>query len=577
MSRRHHWTRASISRSKSLQKYAEYYSWELGNAVDPVQANIASVKVVTGSDAFNEALLKEKPRWDAAVTWKLMGCLLLGCFCQTVNGYDGSLFGGLSANKEYFLDFFHGSVDGEWQAINSAMYQIGGVVALPFVGPAIDTWGRKVGMLIGTFLIVLGAVINGTSSYRDFPGNVEQLKGGRFLLGFGNSIASAAGPIYVVETAHPAWRSVITAYCNTFWFTGSILASGACRGALNLTGNVSWTLPVYLQMFFPGLICLFAWFIPESPRWLFVSNKRTAAMETLTKYHGYGNPDSAWVKLQIAEYEEYLSLDGADKRWWDYRALFGTRSSRYRIACNCVFAIFAQWAGNGALSYFMPAVLETSGYTDSIQQANINLGYACFQFVFALIGARFVDRAGRRPMMLFSMSCCCLLWACMTGTNSAFAASGETNQSAAKATVALIFLFGGFYSIGLTPLQALYPVEVLSFEMRAKGMAFSSLAVNASGLLNQFAWPISVARIGWHTWIVFCVWCAVQTVIFYVSRPCPPRRDCPLLTRSVVHDAGDEETHSRGARSHLRGPQPGQGVPETYQAGSRRRRHCAGC
>lgn len=457
--------------------------------------------------------------------------MLLGCFCQTMNGYDGSLFGGLSANQEYFLDFFHGSVDGEWQALNAAMYQIGGVVALPFVGPAIDTWGRRPGMLIGAFLIVLGTVINGTTSYRSYPENVEQLKGGRFLLGFGVSIVSAAGPIYVVESAHPAWRSVITAYCNTFWFTGSILAAGACRGGLELAGKVSWTLPVYLQMLFPGLICVSAWFIPETPRWLYVNNMRSQAIETLTKYHGYGNPESVWVKLQISEYEEFLNLNGADKRWWDYSALFKTRSARYRITCNVVFSIFAQWAGNGALSYFMPAVLETSGYTNSIDQANINLGYACFQFVFALIGARFVERVGRRPMMLFSMSCCCVLWACMTGTNSSFAASGETNQSAAKATVALIFLFGAFYSIGITPLQSLYPVEVLSFEMRAKGMAFSSLAVNAGALLNQFAWPISVARIGWHTWIVFCIWCAVQTVVFYFLLPETKKRTLEELDR----------------------------------------------
>ena len=46
------------------------------------------------------------------------------------------------------------------------------------------------------------------------------------------------------------------------------------------------------------------------------------------------------------------------------------------------------------------------------------------------------------------------------------------------------FIFGAVFSVGITPLQALYPVEVLSFEMRAKGMAFSSLAVNAGGLLS---------------------------------------------------------------------------------------------
>lgn len=104
---------------------------------------------------------------------------------------------------------------------------------------------------------------------------------------------------------------ILTAYCNTFWFTGSILASGAIRGAIVLDGNISWMIPVYLQMFFPGLIVLFAWFIPESPRWLYVNNKREKAVATLTKYHGYGNPDSAWVKLELEEYEQFLNMNGS--------------------------------------------------------------------------------------------------------------------------------------------------------------------------------------------------------------------------------------------------------------------------
>lgn len=161
-----------------------------------------------------------------------------------MNGFDGALFNGLLTNQD-FLDFFHGSNAGKWAAYNSAMYQIGGVCALPFVGPMIDFRGRRVGMAIGAWIIIIGAIVNGTTLYGD---SLSQLKGGRFLLGFGVSIVSAAGPIYVVETAHPAWRGVVTAYCNTFWFVGSILASGAVRGSMNLSGNITWQIPVWLQV-----------------------------------------------------------------------------------------------------------------------------------------------------------------------------------------------------------------------------------------------------------------------------------------------------------------------------------------
>lgn len=387
-------------------------------------------------------------------------------------------------------------------------------------------------MVSGALLIIVGTIINGLTMTNGHNG---QLKGGRFVLGFGVTIISAAGPIYVVETAHPAMRSIITAYCNTFWFVGSILASGAVRGGLNLVGDVSWALPVWLQLVFPTLVLIFIWFAPESPRWLYVHGKTQQAKDVLTHWHGLGNPESAWVKLQLSEYEEFLELNGADKRWWDYSALFKTRASRYRLACNVVFSIFAQWAGNGVLTYFLPAVLKTAGYTEDVEQANINLAYSCFQFAFALIGAAFVEKVGRRPMFLGSMAACTVVWIAMTIASSQFAASDNKNPDAAKATVAMIFMFGMVYSIGITPLQALYPVEVLSFEMRAKGMAFSALAVNAGNLLNQFAWPISLKAIGWKTYIVFTVWDAVQVVVFFFLLPETKKRTLEEL--DVIFEA----------------------------------------
>jgi MFS family permease len=172
-----------------------------------------------------------------------------------------------------------------------------------------------------------------------------------------------------------------------------------------------------------------------------------------------------------------------------------------------------RWAGNAVLTYFLGAVLDTAGYRKAVEQANINLGYSCFQFVFALTGSAFVDKFGRRPLMLTGMVGCAVVWIGMTTASGLFNESKDT--AAAKGTVAMIFMFGAVFSFCITPLQALYPVEVLSFEMRAKGMAFSSLAVNAGGLLNQFAWPVALQNIGWKTYIVFIVWCFCQAGIMY--------------------------------------------------------------
>lgn len=133
---------------------------------------------------------------------------------------------------------------------------------------------------------------------------------------------------------------------GNFRFVGAIVASGTARGAQVYSGNLQWLLIVWLQLLFSGLILIFVFFIPESPRWLYANNKLESATAMLTKYHGEGNPNSVWVQMQLKEYGEVLELNGADKRWWDYRALFNSRSARYRLACNCIISIFGQFAGN---------------------------------------------------------------------------------------------------------------------------------------------------------------------------------------------------------------------------------------
>lgn len=135
------------------------------------------------------------------------------------------------------------------------------------------------------------------------------------------------------------------------------MASGAARGSITYEGNTSWLIPLWLQIMFPAFVLMFAFFLPESPRWLYVNGKTEQAKAVLAKYHGEGNPDSEWVRLQLWEYETHLEMDGADKRWWDYRALFKNRSSFYRLMCNCLVALFGQWAGN---SEFYPQQCHTS-------------------------------------------------------------------------------------------------------------------------------------------------------------------------------------------------------------------------
>lgn len=171
------------------------------------------VRVVIGDEAFQQAMIKEPPRAFSRRALILYACSLLGFFASTTNGYDGSLFGTLLANPN-FRTFFGVQNVGIWPGIVTSMYQIGSVVAIPFIGPAIDTWGRRAGMFIGGFIIFLGVVIQGTCVMTHSTG---QFMGGRFMLGLGVGIIASAGPCYVVEISHPAHRGRITGLYNVFW------------------------------------------------------------------------------------------------------------------------------------------------------------------------------------------------------------------------------------------------------------------------------------------------------------------------------------------------------------------------
>ena len=90
---------------------------------------------------------------------------------------------------------------------------------------------------------------------------------------------------------------------------------------------------------------------------------------------------------------------------------------------------------------------------------------------------------------------------------------------AGNAFAALVFFFNAVFAFGITPLQALYPVEVLSFEIRAKGMAFSQVAPQAAMLINQLAYPVALKNIGWRLYIVFACWCPIRAFFVWLFIP----------------------------------------------------------
>jgi MFS family permease len=140
----------------------------------------------------------------------------------------------------------------------------------------------------------------------------------------------------------------------------------------------------------------------------------------------------------------------------------------------------------------MPVLLDTIGVKEQSTQLLYNAILNVISFIMATIGAHFVDRLGRRPVLLIGTSLFVVWWTLITVLTAIYAKEDNENLSGSRATIAFIYVFGITYSFAYTPLQALYPVECLSYENRAKGMGMYNLIVNIASFFNVTMLPATL-------------------------------------------------------------------------------------
>jgi MFS family permease len=234
----------------------------------------------------------------------------------------------------------------------------------------------------------------------------------------------------------------------------------------------------------------------------------------LIKYHGNGNPDSALVKLECEEIQHSLEAEAETRgKWWDYKILIKTRANRYRMWIIFLVAVFAQFIGGAVISYYLPSILETVGITSSSQQLLMNALNQIFSFSGGIVGAFFVDKIGRRPLLLWGIFLTGLVYIPINVL--AALSNGRISQASGYAFIAMIFLYGIVWSFSWTPLQALYPAEILSNDIRAKGIAADKFVASIASFINMYATPIALHNIGWKMYTVFLVLHFLHWVLMY--------------------------------------------------------------
>ncbi|RDX50831.1 general substrate transporter [Lentinus brumalis] len=436
---------------------------------------------------------------------RLYGCLFVAYLCSATNGFDANTFGGLSA-IETFTTYF--GITPSNQGIVAALYVVGNVAGCLFAGPCADKYGRRFGMALGSLICIVGVVMQATAR------TLGTFMGGRFVLGLGAVLVQTAGPAYVVEMAYPRYRGVLTGAYQTCFFLGTIASTWLEYGLNFVEGTPQWTwrVPLAVQAVPSVLVLAFVWFIPETPRWYIGQGHVDKARETLVAYHGDGDPSSAVVALELEEMLEVISAEGSDKRWWDFRDLFNSRSARYRTFLISCIAFFGQW-DLPPTSYYFPLMAKTAGITNARTQLLLNALQTPIMMAAALSGLRWMDKLGRRKLLITSsigMSLCVAVITSCTAQQAGRPVVGGVG-------IAFVYVFLVVFAFSWTPAQSLYPTEVLTFSTRAKGLAFMNLLVNVANVFNTYVPPVAIARASWRFYIFYILWDALGAVVIYLT------------------------------------------------------------
>ncbi|CAM1500635.1 Fc.00g097970.m01.CDS01 [Cosmosporella sp. VM-42] len=423
---------------------------------------------------------------------------------SSYQGFDGMIMNGLQLLPSWQEEFDY--PNGPILGLLNSIQTVGAMVALPFITPIVDKFGRRKSIFFGAAWTILGAVLQASS--KDIP----QFVIARFLIGFGLAYTVVGAPLLLAELALPKHRGAIISYFPTCWYLGAIVAAWVTYGTHKLDSSWSWRIPSLLQGI-PAIIQLFLiWFVPESPRWLISKGRGKDARDLLVKHHGNGDERNALVELEYQEIKESIESDSTVKSKTGWLDLVRTAGNRRRLIIVFFAGLFIEISGNGLVQYYLHSVLLSIGITNTTTQVTINGCLSIYNFVVASAAALFVEGVGRRRLFIIStagMFLAFILW-------TTFAALYTTRMTAGYGIGVLvaIFISNGFYDIGWTILWA-YPTEILAYETRARGVVLQTGIMHAFGFFGTFVNPIGLQSIGWKYYLAYVVYTFIELVVVW--------------------------------------------------------------
>ena len=266
--------------------------------------------------------------------------------------------------------------------------------AMLFSGRLSDKIGRKKLLIFVAFLYAISAILSAmTISY-------EMLYIARIIGGIAFGAALVLAPIYIAEisTAENRGKLVSLQQLNiVFGFFAAFLSNyffnkyNTQESAFLTDQNVwRWMLGVEFIPAFFYFILLF--FVPKSPRWLFLKGRFEEAKKVLNKIHGAerGSIEIAAIEKNILKDKNQSELKIKDLL---------KPSLRFILVVGLVVGVLQQITGINAVYFYATSIFKQTGIgTDAAFSSGVLL--STISVIFTFVAIYLIDRMGGRPLLL---------------------------------------------------------------------------------------------------------------------------------------------------------------------------------
>ncbi|XP_025410653.1 solute carrier family 2, facilitated glucose transporter member 1-like isoform X2 [Sipha flava] len=361
--------------------------------------------------------------------------------------------------NRYGVHFTPTQLDGLWSILVS-IFLLGGIAGGIAGGKLADILGRKGTLkLIYLIYLVSGVLFISCKTLA----MVELFFIARLLSGLSAGLTMTTVPMYLLELS-PSDKKGIFGVMFTVGLNFGLLFS-QLLGLESILGSESlWP---FLFSFYASLVLLVfptLSFIPESPKYLYtIRNERSKALSELSRLRGKPISDVSW------ELEDLF----ASPEVWTLKRILLEPASFKALIITCTLMLGQQLSGINVVFYYSTEILIKSGL--SVYWAQYaNLGAGSVGFIVTVMSALFIDRFGRKSLLLFSVTVSVVMLSAILTSIVVLTHNSITWVS----YLLIIFIFGYvlFYGFGLGPIPFFIGSELT--DVGPRPIIMSAMAVS---------------------------------------------------------------------------------------------------